>query len=124
MAEGFGGADRAETAAPVAVATDMRTKAAMHRDAAHRIVTAVAGVVAGDVIDEPRRKQPDIAEPAAAEQHLVKGRHAASGRVAAAAWHARGFEFRGIVARLRRVGVSAALLLARRDTDKNVLGEP
>jgi hypothetical protein len=40
------------------VAADVRTEPAMHRDAAHRIVAAVAGVVTGDVTDDPRRKQP------------------------------------------------------------------
>src|SRR5215475_15437188 len=123
MSERLGRADRTETADPVALATHMRTEPAMHRDAAHRVVAALPGVAAGDISNQPGRQQPHIAEPAAAEQHLVEGRHPASGGVAATAWHSSSFELRRIVARLRRVSVGAAFLLASRHSDKDFVSE-
>src|ERR1700757_1249914 len=124
MTKGFRRADRAEAADPVALAAYMRTEAAMHWNAAHRVVATLSGVAARDIGDQPRRQQPHIAEPAAAEQHLIERRHPASGGVAAAAWHPSGLELRRIIAWLRRVGVGAAFLLARWHPDKDVIGQP
>src|SRR5215510_3117879 len=73
--ERLGRADRTETADPVALATHMRAEPAVHRNAAHRVVAALPGVAAGDISNQPGRQQPYIAEPAAAEQHLVECRH-------------------------------------------------
>src|ERR1700756_2040365 len=111
MTEGFRRADRAETADPVALPAHMRTEPAMHRNAAHRVVAALTSVAPCDISYKPRRQQPHVAESTATEQHLVERRHPAGSGVAAAARHSGGLEFRRIVARLRRVGVSAALLL-------------
>src|SRR5579884_2598865 len=94
MPEGLGRGQGAETADALAVAADMRPEAAMHRDAVHRVVAALAGMVAGHIGDEPRRQQPHLAEPAPAEQHLIERDHAARRRIAAAARHAGGLEFR------------------------------
>src|ERR1700720_2805693 len=115
MPEGLRRTDRAEAADAVAVAANMRAEAAMHRDAAHRVVAAIAGVAARHVADETRRLQPDIPEPAAPQQHLVERRHPACGRIAAAARHSGRLELRRIVPGFRIVGVGATLLLARRD---------
>src|SRR5713101_4518694 len=104
MTEGLRRTDRAEAANAVAVAADMGAKAAMHWDAAHRVVAAITGVAARDIADEPRRQQPHIAEPASAEQHLVECRHPACRRIAAATRHTGRFELRRIVARLLRIG--------------------
>src|SRR5262245_57619330 len=123
MPERLGRADRTETADPVALAAYMRTEPAVHRDAAHCVVAALPGVAVGDISNQPGRQQPHIAEPAAAEHHLVEGRHPASGRVAAAARHSGCLELRRIVARLRRVSVGAAFLLARWHPDKDFVGE-
>src|SRR5258707_10232018 len=103
MAEGLRRGDRAEATDLVAVAADMWAEAAMHWDAAHLRVAHFAGVVAGDVGDQPRREHAHIAEPALAEQDLIERRHAARGRVAAAARHSSRLEFRRVVARLGRV---------------------
>src|SRR5271166_443502 len=71
MAKGLRCGDRAEPADAVAVAADMRPEPAMHRDTGHRVVAALPGMAAADIADEPRRQQPDIAEAAASEQHLI-----------------------------------------------------
>ena len=60
-------ADRAKAANAVTVAADMRSQTAMHRNAAHRVVAAIAGVVACHIGDQPRRQQPHISEPAATQ---------------------------------------------------------
>src|SRR5262249_45270800 len=101
----------------------MRTEPAVHRDAAHRLIAALASVAAGDISDQPGRQKPHIAEPAAAEQHLVEGRHSASGGVAAAARQSGSLELRRIVARLRRVSVGAPFLLASWHSYKDFVGE-
>src|SRR5262249_38402027 len=49
----------------------------------HVTVDALARVVAGDVLDQPRRQEADAVERAAVRHHLVEGGHRPRGRVAA-----------------------------------------
>jgi len=92
MAEGLRRGDRAEAANAVAVATDMRAEAAMHRNPTHRVVAALAGVAARDIANEAGRKHPDIAEPALAERTAEVLRELGLGQLDVAtfdAWVAR-----------------------------------
>ena len=130
MPEGARMGDGAEAAHDRDFAARMRPDAAVHRQA-HVFVDAVAGEVAGDEFDHPRRQHARAAQLPALRQHLVEGRHAARRAVAAAARDARGAaghrvlrHARGELAVHRRVvDVRGAALLRFRQTDEDLVGQ-
>src|SRR5438132_407167 len=102
-----------------AEAARMRPDTAVHRDAGHAFIRAVAGKIARDVLDHSLREQPHGAEPASADHHLVESRHRPR-RPEAPAMRQPGLpKFGAVVARLgiwRGVNIGAALLFLGRNT--------
>src|SRR5204862_7374993 len=121
-----GGGEGAEAAVGAAGAGRLRADTAVHRDAGHAFIRAVAGKIARDVLDHSPREQPHGAEPASADHHLVESRHRPR-RPEAPAMRPPGLSnFGAVVARLgiwRGVNIGAALLFLGRNTDEKLVDE-
>src|SRR5437764_14094186 len=113
MAEHAWRADRAEAANGIALAAHVRAKATMHRDAVHLRIRHFAGLVARDVIDQPRRHNALAVQRTLVEQALVQRGDAARGAVPAAARQAR--DANGAIVGRKTSGVARSSFAAHLD---------
>src|SRR5581483_11248990 len=98
----------------------MWAKPTMHRDAVHRRIAELTGLIAGDIVDQPRRDDALTVERAFVEQALIEHGDAARGAVTAAARQAGNAHRPAIVARLAFAGdrdAATVLLLGHPDID-------